>query len=273
MDAAIAANTYNCRKNSITVIAAQQDIYLQKTLDKVWKALAFMNDFTDGGFFKLSQVVNTQYIKKASHYKMINGQKVESGWLSQIQGICADKPNKIRGDRADLLIYEEGGCHIKGTEVIMADGSLKAVEDIKVGDKLLGPDNTDRTVLELHSGKDMMYKIIPQSGNIQVVNSRHLIYCYREDVGYVTIPAIEYYQKYSGCKLIRKNEFISFIIYPYGYDSYYGFSLDKDQLFMISDFTVCHNSWPNSTKAFLQGDALVGIQGQRFGIKLIGGDF
>ena len=30
-------------------------------------------------------------------------------------------------------------------------------------------------------------------------------------------------------------------------------------------------SWPNLTKAFIQGDALVGIQGARFGIKLAGG--
>jgi hypothetical protein len=30
-------------------------------------------------------------------------------------------------------------------------------------------------------------------------------------------------------------------------------------------------SWPNSTKAFIQGDALTGIQGSRFGLKIIGG--
>lgn len=29
--------------------------------------------------------------------------------MSQITGIIADKPSKIRGDRVDLLIYEEAG--------------------------------------------------------------------------------------------------------------------------------------------------------------------
>lgn len=29
--------------------------------------------------------------------------------MSEITGINADKPNKIRGDRTDLLIYEESG--------------------------------------------------------------------------------------------------------------------------------------------------------------------
>jgi hypothetical protein len=29
--------------------------------------------------------------------------------MSQITGIIADKPSKIRGDRVDLLVYEEAG--------------------------------------------------------------------------------------------------------------------------------------------------------------------
>jgi hypothetical protein len=59
IDASIAANTYNCRRNSVTVLAAQQDNYVSKTLDKVWKALNFLNDYTGGGFFKLRQVSDT----------------------------------------------------------------------------------------------------------------------------------------------------------------------------------------------------------------------
>ena len=46
---------------------------------------------------------------KASAYKIVNGQKIETGWMSQIQGIVADRPGKIRGDRTDLLLYEEAG--------------------------------------------------------------------------------------------------------------------------------------------------------------------
>jgi len=29
--------------------------------------------------------------------------------MSEIEGIIADKPRKIRGDRTDILIYEESG--------------------------------------------------------------------------------------------------------------------------------------------------------------------
>ena len=77
----------------------------------------------------------------------------------------------------DIPGREGGKCHIKGTKVIMSDGRLKKVEDIKLGDRVMGPDGSARTVLELHHGKDHMYKIIPSSGmNPQIVNSKHEIY-------------------------------------------------------------------------------------------------
>lgn len=80
-------------------------------------------------------------------------------------------------DGWDIPGREGGKCHIKGTKVIMADGTIKNVEDIKLFDKVMGADGTPRTVLELHHGKDHMYKIIPSSGsNVQIVNSKHEIY-------------------------------------------------------------------------------------------------
>ena len=40
-----------------------------------------------------------------------------------------------------------GKCMGKGTKILMFDGTLKNVEDIIVGDKLMGSDSTPRTVL------------------------------------------------------------------------------------------------------------------------------
>lgn len=72
---------------------------------------------------------------------------------------------------------EGGKCFAPGTKVIMSDGRIKNIEDIKIGDKVMGPDGHSRTVLELHSGKDHMYKITPSSGSdVQIVNSKHEIY-------------------------------------------------------------------------------------------------
>ena len=80
-------------------------------------------------------------------------------------------------DGWDIPGRDGSKCHIKGTKIIMADGSIKKVEDIRIGDQVMGPDGNPRNVLELHHGRDHMYKIIPASGmNPQIVNSRHEIY-------------------------------------------------------------------------------------------------
>jgi hypothetical protein len=78
-------------------------------------------------------------------------------------------------DKANALLIGPQGCHRKGQKVLMFDGTLLAVEDVKVGDQLMGPDSTPRTVLELHRGIDDMVEIIPTKGEPWVVNKNHIL--------------------------------------------------------------------------------------------------
>jgi replicative DNA helicase len=69
-----------------------------------------------------------------------------------------------------------GKCHAKGTKILMFDGSLKKVEDIKIGDELMGIDSKPRKVLSLARGKDLMYKITPLKGAESfIVNKEHIL--------------------------------------------------------------------------------------------------
>jgi len=52
-----------------------------------------------------------------------------------------------------------GKCLGRGTLVMMADGTTRAVEDVHVGDKLLGPDSQPRTVLSTCTGQEPMFLI------------------------------------------------------------------------------------------------------------------
>lgn len=71
-------------------------------------------------------------------------------------------------------------CFKFGTEVLMADGTIRKIEDIKIGESVMGPDGKPRKVLERHTGIDNLYRIKGGSGcDDQVVNSKHLIK-YRE---------------------------------------------------------------------------------------------
>lgn len=101
---------------------------------------------------------------------------IKKGSLNTVMGVSVkDQVGKLRGKRGYILI-EEFGCHIKGTEVLMHDGSIKKVEDIQLGELLMGDDGTPREVLHCHSGEDMLYKITLSNGDSQIVNSKHLIY-------------------------------------------------------------------------------------------------
>ena len=66
-------------------------------------------------------------------------------------------------------------CHRKGQGILMYDGSIKKVEDIQVGDKLMGIDSTPRNVLSLSRGIDDMVEIIPNKGEPWVVNMGHIL--------------------------------------------------------------------------------------------------
>ena len=68
-----------------------------------------------------------------------------------------------------------GKCLGKGTPVLMADGVIRPVEEIREGDLLLGPDSKPRRVLRLGRGREMLYRVTPQKGDSYVVNESHIL--------------------------------------------------------------------------------------------------
>ena len=74
-----------------------------------------------------------------------------------------------------------GKCFAKNTEVLMYDGSVKKIQDIKVGEQLMGDDSTPRNVLSLARGTQEMFKIIPQNrfAESYTVNADHIL-CFKE---------------------------------------------------------------------------------------------
>jgi hypothetical protein len=79
----------------------------------------------------------------------------------------------------DILLIYGGGrgmkCLAKGTEVVMFDGTLRKVEDVRVGDLLIGPDSFPRTVTCVGSGRETMYKVIPNKGEPFICNESHIL--------------------------------------------------------------------------------------------------
>lgn len=66
-------------------------------------------------------------------------------------------------------------CLAVGTKVMMFDGSIKAVEDVKVGDQVRGPDLIPRTVTSTTTGKSELFRIRQSSAADYVVNKDHIL--------------------------------------------------------------------------------------------------
>jgi superfamily II DNA or RNA helicase len=77
-----------------------------------------------------------------------------------------------------VLLYNElgtGKCMTKDTPIIMHDGTIKKIQDIKVGEMVMGDDSKPRRVLSLARGVDNMYDIIPVKGEKYTVNEEHIL--------------------------------------------------------------------------------------------------
>ena len=68
-----------------------------------------------------------------------------------------------------------GKCLGKDTPILLYDGTIKLVQDVVVGDVLMGDDSLPRNVLSLARGREMMYKIADKWGNGYIVNESHIL--------------------------------------------------------------------------------------------------
>lgn len=82
-------------------------------------------------------------------------------------------------NEGDLVIIAArpamGKCLAKGTKVVMYDGTLKNVEDVEVGDKLMGDDSTPRNILSITFGIEQMYWVRQNKAVDYRVNESHIL--------------------------------------------------------------------------------------------------
>ena len=71
------------------------------------------------------------------------------------------------------LVVMPTGCHAENARILMHDGTTKLVQDVQVGDMLMGPDSKPRCVLRLVRGYDMLHRITPKKGTSFIVNEDH----------------------------------------------------------------------------------------------------
>ena len=74
-----------------------------------------------------------------------------------------------------VIVTGRAGCLGHGTKVLMYDGTYKEVQDVKIGDQLMGTDSTPRNVITLFRGKQQLYKVKQNKGIDYIVNEDHIL--------------------------------------------------------------------------------------------------
>jgi hypothetical protein len=104
--------------------------------------------------------------------------------MREILSVYPGHPEAVEGVLSALQQHDatvlaaplgSGKCLGRGTPVLMFDGTIMPVEDVAVGDLLMGPDSKPRKVLSLARGRDEMFKVTPVKGDPYIVNRPHIL--------------------------------------------------------------------------------------------------
>ena len=100
-----------------------------------------------------------------------------------------------------------GKCHSYNTSILMYDGSIKMVQDIVVGDKVMGDDSKCRNVVSLGRGEDNMFDIVHSNGEKYGVNSEHIMCLKQSGMNFIkTVKTTSGDNRYKVC-YFDKNDY------------------------------------------------------------------
>lgn len=154
-----------------------------------------------------------------------------------------------------LAARSHGKCFLAGTHILMADWTVKNVEDIYPGMEVMGMDFTPRKVLTRHIGAAQMFTVHQENGVSYTVNRFHILCLWDTKRKHYVEVSMGNFLKYSqekqnrfrGYRVFSSDnpilEYSPIAVESYGYGSYYGFACDGDHKFLLEDNTVVHNSY------------------------------
>ncbi len=159
----------------IKKLTIEDDLDATEVMDRVEQKLYEITQDSVSEDFKDSKQITVDMLKEIERLKELGNSKligVDTGFEN-----LNDKTSGF--GKGDLVIIAArpamGKCLGKGTKVVMYDGTLKRVEDIKIGDLLMGDDSTPRRVLSLARGREMMYWVKQNKGINYRVNESHIL--------------------------------------------------------------------------------------------------
>ena len=172
---------YSNKRSLITLateikkLTIEEDLEAEQVMDRVEQKLYEITQNSTSDDFKDSKKITVDMLNEIERLKELGNSKligVDTGFVN-----LNDRTSGF--GKGDLVIIAArpamGKCLGIGTKVVMYDGSLKKVEDVKVGDLLMGDDSTPRRVLSIATGEEEMYWIRQNKGIDYRVNKSHIL--------------------------------------------------------------------------------------------------
>jgi len=160
---------------TIKKVTIEDDLPTDEVMNMVEKKLYEITQNSTSEDFRESKEITLSMIEEINRLKALGNQK-----LLGIDTGFHNLNDKTQGfGKGDLIIIAArpamGKCLGKGTKVLMFDGTLKNVEDVVVGDQLMGDDSSPRNVLSLARGREEMYWVRQNKGIDYRVNKSHIL--------------------------------------------------------------------------------------------------
>jgi len=159
----------------IKKVTIEDDLPAEEVMNLVEKKLYEITQNNTNEDFRESKEITISMMEEINRLKALGNSKLigtDTGFKN-----LNDKTSGF--GKGDLVIIAArpamGKCLGKGTKVLMYDGTLKRVEDVKVGDQLMGDDSTPRNVLSLARGREEMYWVRQNKGIDYRVNKSHIL--------------------------------------------------------------------------------------------------
>jgi P4 family phage/plasmid primase-like protien len=157
----------------------------------------------------------------------------------------------LQGHNAEekFRIWTGSGCHAFDTDIMMFDKTIKKVQDIVVGDQLMGDNLTPRNVLTLKRGFSDMYEFTNNINEKFTVNGEHIL-CLKS-INNNEIIEIKVNEYLNICKIKNMEEYrlyksdnstYTFKIERVEDNDFYGFELDENHRYLMGNNIVTHNS-------------------------------
>ncbi len=186
--------------------------------------------------------------KEPLYYKIkITQEKEESEYIGfELKG------NNHRFLLGDFTVTHN--CLAPKTPLMMFDKTVKYVENIIVGDKLMGDNFKERNVLSICEGEEEMYEITQSNGMNYTVNKPHILCLKNKDNAVIEVETgkiVEmknYDKNFYGYRVSKNFEGYSSEQYSdiqinyVGKGKYHGFQIDDNGRFLLEDGTVTHNT-------------------------------